>query len=175
MRQCLRSRVWGGRVENTFCSCSDTEGASRRQWLRLTFRLIVFNSAKRYKSMKYSWQNKHAPFRRPSIVDACKTKKRFTVVIHKTDDSMDFLRLVFISFSQNKRIARLTSERVSKPSVFSFPFQCSAISQLLVGNQSWSRRKMKPRQFVVIDVWLNVVKRLAWAWMASLSLRRQFN
>ena len=36
----------------------------------VTLRLIVFNSAKRYKSIKYSWQKRHAPFRRPSIVDA---------------------------------------------------------------------------------------------------------
>ena len=36
----------------------------------VTLRLMVFNSASRYKSMKYSWQNKHAPFRRPSIVEA---------------------------------------------------------------------------------------------------------
>ena len=40
----------------------------------VTFKEIVFNSARRYKSMKYSWQNRHAPFLRPSIVDACKNK-----------------------------------------------------------------------------------------------------
>jgi hypothetical protein len=36
----------------------------------VTLRLIVFSSAKRYKSIKYSWQNRQAPFRRPSIVEA---------------------------------------------------------------------------------------------------------
>lgn len=38
----------------------------------LAFKLIVFNSANRYKSMKYSWQNRQAPFRLPSMVDAWK-------------------------------------------------------------------------------------------------------
>lgn len=38
----------------------------------VTFNEIVFSSARRYKSMKYSWQKRQAPFRRPSIVDAWK-------------------------------------------------------------------------------------------------------
>ncbi|KAJ8867075.1 hypothetical protein PR048_032937 [Dryococelus australis] len=37
----------------------------------VTLRLIVFNSASRYKSMKYSWQNKHAPFRQMSSTTSC--------------------------------------------------------------------------------------------------------
>lgn len=37
----------------------------------VTFKDIVFNSANKYKSMKYSWQKRQAPLRRPSIVDAC--------------------------------------------------------------------------------------------------------
>ena len=40
----------------------------------VTFKLIVFSSANRYRSMKYSWQNRHAPFLRPSMVDACNRK-----------------------------------------------------------------------------------------------------
>merc|ERR1719483_1057591 len=31
---------------------------------------MVFNSANRYRSMKYSWQNRQAPFLRPSMVEA---------------------------------------------------------------------------------------------------------
>merc|ERR1712029_627224 len=31
---------------------------------------MVFNSANRYKSIKYSWQKRHAPLRRPSMVEA---------------------------------------------------------------------------------------------------------
>jgi hypothetical protein len=37
----------------------------------VTLRLMVFSSASRYRSMKYSWQKRHAPFLRPSIVEAC--------------------------------------------------------------------------------------------------------
>ena len=39
------------------------------------FKEIVLSSANRYKSIKYSWQNMQAPFRLPSIVDACKKIK----------------------------------------------------------------------------------------------------
>ena len=42
----------------------------------VTLRLMVFSSASRYRSIKYSWQNRHAPFLRPSIVEACNTKYR---------------------------------------------------------------------------------------------------
>lgn len=42
----------------------------------VTLRLIVFNSASKYRSMKYSWQNRQAPFRRPSMVEACNEKKK---------------------------------------------------------------------------------------------------
>ena len=41
----------------------------------VTFSEIVFSSASRYRSIKYSWQNKQAPFRMPSIVDACRKIK----------------------------------------------------------------------------------------------------
>jgi hypothetical protein len=37
---------------------------------------MVLSSASRYRSIKYSWQNRHAPFLRPSIVEACNTKYR---------------------------------------------------------------------------------------------------
>lgn len=46
------------------------------QLLILTFRLMVFSSASRYRSMKYSWQNRQAPLRRPSMVDAYTTEKK---------------------------------------------------------------------------------------------------
>jgi hypothetical protein len=39
-------------------------------YTQLPLREMVFNSASKYKSMKYSWQNRHAPFLRPSIVEA---------------------------------------------------------------------------------------------------------
>ena len=46
----------------------------------VTLREIVLSSAKRYRSMKYSWQNRQAPFRLPSMVDACrKEKTRITI------------------------------------------------------------------------------------------------
>ena len=37
----------------------------------VTFSEMVFSSARRYRSMKYSWQNRQAPFLRPSMVEAC--------------------------------------------------------------------------------------------------------
>jgi len=42
----------------------------------VTLRLMVFSSASRYRSIKYSWQNRQAPFLRPSIVEAYNTKYR---------------------------------------------------------------------------------------------------
>jgi hypothetical protein len=64
----------------------------------VTFRLIVFNSASKYKSMKYSWQNRQAPFRRPSIVDAWK----MWIEVRHMHPSMlflvDFAAICFRSF-----------------------------------------------------------------------------
>ena len=44
----------------------------------VTFRAIVLSSASRYRSIKYSWQKRHAPFRRPSIVEAWEQEKKAT-------------------------------------------------------------------------------------------------
>uniref|UniRef100_A0A0K2UDK4 Uncharacterized protein n=1 Tax=Lepeophtheirus salmonis TaxID=72036 RepID=A0A0K2UDK4_LEPSM len=61
------SKRMGGRVASKL---ERKSGGGRFMSTVVIFRDIFCSSARRYKSMKYSWQNKHAPLRRPSMVDA---------------------------------------------------------------------------------------------------------
>lgn len=89
---------WGNSQNSTnidiamyFSSYSNCSATTKSVYV--TFKLIVFNSANKYKSMKYSWQNKHAPFRLPSMVDACNYTILFIfkISIHYVLVMLDFI------------------------------------------------------------------------------------